>query len=165
MDAPMNKAKLLELLAASRAAWEAALAPIPPDRLGEPKAIDNWAIKDHIAHLTNYEGWFADRIDEMLHGIHYTPVPMDAMPFEERNQVVYELHRNDPLEAVLAASKAAHEKLMKGVAAQTEEFLTQPQTFEGAPGPMIVWEMLRGDVYEHYDEHAAWIRAWWAAQS
>jgi len=66
---------------------------------------------------------------------------------------------------VLAESRAAHEKLMQGVAAQSEAFLIQPQTFEGAPGPSLVWQMLEGDVYGHYPDHIGWIKQWWATQS
>jgi Protein of unknown function (DUF1706) len=164
MDEEMNKAKLLEILRTTRAEWDSALTAIPKELLSKPNTLDAWAIKDHITHLTNYEGWFADRIDEALHGIVYHPVAMDAMPFEERNKVVYEMHRNDPLDEVLAKSKAAHEKLLKGVEAQSDDFLLKPQMFEGVPHPMIIWEMLRGDVYGHYAEHIDWIKNWWAEQ-
>ncbi len=164
MDAPMTKAKLLEVLQTNRAELEALLAEIPRDRLSEPKAIDDWAIKDHLAHLTYHEAWYADRIDEALHGIAYKPTPIDAMTYEERNPIVYERHKADPLNQVLTAWEAAHAKLMQAVAAQSEEFLTTPQVFEGAPGPMIVWQMLRGDVYDHYQEHIMWIRGWWQKQ-
>jgi hypothetical protein len=44
--------------------------------------------------------------------------------------------------------------------AHTEEFLTQPQHFEGMPEPLEVWRMLQGDVYDHSREHAQVIRLW-----
>lgn len=164
MDAPMTKAKLLELLQTNRAELDALIAEIPVERLSEPNVIDGWAIKDHLTHLTYYEAWLADRIAEVLQGISYKPTAMDAMTYQERNPIVYEQHRNDSTDQVLAAWKAAHAKLMQGVTAQSEEFLTTPQVFEGAPGPMLVWQMLEGDVYGHYQEHIGWIRGWWAKQ-
>jgi hypothetical protein len=41
--------------------------------------------------------------------------------------------------------------------------LTTPQHFEGAPGPVLIWQMLRGDVYDHYPQHIPAIRQWLAA--
>jgi hypothetical protein len=43
--------------------------------------------------------------------------------------------------------------------------LIEPQRFEGAPGPVTIWQMLRGDVYEHYGEHALTIKHWLAAHN
>jgi hypothetical protein len=82
---------------------------------------------------------------------------------EARNDVVHQQMKNQSLADVLAASRQAFEKLLAGVEAQPEAFLIESQHFEGAPGPMLVWEMLRGDVYEHYALHVPSIKNWLAA--
>jgi len=85
---------------------------------------------------------------------------LDRMSVEEQNAVIYDQHRDEPLAEVLAESRAAHEKLLQGVAAQTEAFLTQPQTIEGASGPSLVWQMLESDVYGHYPDHIGSVKQW-----
>jgi hypothetical protein len=46
------------------------------------------------------------------------------------------------------------------VQAHAEEFLIEPQQFEGVAEPLTVWKLLRGDVYEHYGEHVASVKNW-----
>jgi uncharacterized protein (TIGR03083 family) len=159
MDTPMTKTHLLETLRSKRAEWDALLAQVPADRMTEPGVAGEWSVKDIIAHLTYYERWFADRLHEQLRGEVYHPTELDSMG-EARNDVIYEQIKNQSLADVLAASRQAFEKLLAGVEAQPEAFLIEPQTFEGAPGPMLVWEMLRGDVYEHYAMHIPSIKNW-----
>src|SRR5262249_24745778 len=112
MDELMTKAELLNLLQKSWTEWETLLDEFPPDQMTLPGAACEWSVKDNIAHLTHYTRCYADRIDEALHGIHYTPTPMDMLPYEERNDIIYEQHRSQPLAEVLAEARAAHEKLM-----------------------------------------------------
>lgn len=165
MTEEMTKAKLLDLLRIARAEWDTFLAQIPLGRMTEPGVGGPWSVKDNIAHMTHFERWYADRIDEALHGIRYTFTPFDRMSVEEQNAVIYDQHRDQPLAEVLAESRAAYEELVQAVAAQSEAFLTQPQTFEGAPGPSLIWQLLESDVYGHYPDHIGPIKQWWATQS
>lgn len=166
MTEEMTKAQLLDLLRTARAEWDALLAQIPPDQMSQPGVAGPWSVKDNIAHMTHFERWHADRIDEALHGVRYTTTPFDRLSVEEQNTVIYDQHRDQPLADVLAESRAAYEKLMQAVAAQSEAFLiSQPHPFEGLPGPSLVWQMLEGDVYGHYPDHMIGIKQWWAAES
>jgi uncharacterized damage-inducible protein DinB len=165
MTEEMTKAKLLDLLRIARAEWDTFLAQIPLGRMTEPGVGGPWSVKDNIAHMTHFERWYADRIDEALHGIRYTFTPFDRMSVEEQNAVIYDQHRDQPLAEVLAESRAAYEELVQAVAAQSAAFLTQPQTFEGAPGPSLIWQLLESDVYGHYPDHIGPINQWWATQS
>jgi hypothetical protein len=165
MDSEMTKARLLELLRAKRAEWDAAIAEVPMDRMTEPGAAGHWSVKDIIAHLTYHERWYADRMQEVLRGEAYKPTELDAMHWEQRNPIIYERHRDQPLPDVLAESRQAFERLIEGAQALSEAFLTEPQAFEGAPGPVRIWQMLRGDVYEHYGQHIPSIRDWLEKQT
>jgi uncharacterized damage-inducible protein DinB len=166
MTQEMTKAKLLDLLRTARAEWDAFLAQIPPEKMISPGVGGPWSVKDNIAHMTHFERWYADRIDEALHGVRYTPTSFDWMSVEEQNTVIYDQHRDQPLPEVLAESKAAHGNLIQAVTAQSEAFLTQPRPFfEGAPGPALVWQKLEDDVYGHYPDHIGPMKQWWATQS
>jgi|SRR5690606_1283611 uncharacterized damage-inducible protein DinB len=162
MEESMTKARLLELLRTSRAEWDALLAQIPERWMTEPGAAGYWSVKDVIAHLTYHERWYADRLEEQLRGERYTPQPIDLMPFDERNEIVYQQNRDRSLADVLAESRLAFQRLIEGVEAHTEAFLTEPHEFEGAPGPVLIWQMLRGDVYNHYPQHIPSVREWLA---
>jgi hypothetical protein len=163
MDDQMTKARLLEILRAKRAAWDALLARVPAARMTEPGVAGEWSVKDIIAHLTHYTRWLGDRMHEQLRGESYNPNAMDAMHWEERNPLVFAQNRDRPLAAILAEDKAAFQRLLAAVEAHSEAFLVEPQHFEGAPGPVRVWQMLRGDVYDHYGEHIPSIEHWLAA--
>jgi uncharacterized protein (TIGR03083 family) len=162
MDEPMTKSRLLEILQAKRAELDALLAQVPRERMAIPGAAGHWSVKDIIAHLTYYERWLADRLHEQLRGESYTPTELDFMG-DARNDVFYEQARDKPLDQVLADSRQAFQDLLTGVDAHNQAFLIEPQQFEGAPAPMIVWHLLRGDVYEHYAMHMPSIEQWIAA--
>lgn len=161
----MTKAKLLELLCSKRAEWDAVIAQVPQERMTEPGAAGDWSVKDIVAHLTYHERWYADRMHEVLRGEAYKPAELDMMHWEQRNPIIYERYKDQPLEVVLSDSRQAFDRLIEGVQAHSEAFLTEPQTFEGAPGPVIIWQMLRGDVYEHYGQHIPSVTEWLAAQT
>jgi uncharacterized protein (TIGR03083 family) len=156
----MTKAKLIETLRAKRAEWDAVLAEVPEDQMTEPGVAGEWSVKDMITHLTHYERWFADRLHEYLRGESYTPTEMDRMDFDERNDRIFQQNRNRPLPEVLAESRQVFQRLLEGVQAHAEEFLIEPQQFEGVAEPLTVWKLLRGDVYEHYGEHVASVKNW-----
>jgi hypothetical protein len=164
MNEEMNKAKLIETLQTKRAEWDAAIAEVPTAALTEPGVAGHWSVKDIVTHMNHYEGWIAERMQEILRGELYTPVAMDMMPFEERNDLIYEQNRGRPAEEVMAESRAGFRKLMDGVQRHSEEFLIEPQTFEGTPEPITVWKFLRSEVYEHYSEHIPSIKNWLASR-
>lgn len=164
MDETMTKAKLIETLKAKRALWEAAIAKVPVNRMTQGQVAGYWSVKDLIAHLGSYERWYADRLHENLNGIVYTPQNIDMMDHDARNNVYYHRHKDQSLAEVREFEQQAFDDLMRGVEANSEAFLTEPQVFQGAPGPMLVWQMLRGDVYDHYDLHIPQIEAWAARQ-
>ena len=160
MDNGMTKTELLDTLRARRAEWDAVLAEVLRERMTEPGVAGEWSAKDVVAHLTSYMGWYADRLHENLRGEVYLPTEEDMMHWDERNARFYQRNRDRPLDEVLAESAAVFDRLLAGVEAQSEAFLIEPQQFEGAPGPVRIWQMLRGDVYDHYREHATAIRTW-----
>jgi hypothetical protein len=158
MDEPMTKPRLLELLRTKRAEWDAALAQVAESEMTQARAVGDWSIKDIVAHINYHEHWYADRLHEQFRGEVYTPTELDMMPFEERNQRIYLEYRDTSLDEVLAESRQAFQKLVEGVEAHDEAFLIEPQQFGGPP--VTIWQMLRGDVYEHYGQHIPSIKSW-----
>jgi uncharacterized protein (TIGR03083 family) len=160
MDDHMTKARLLAELRAARSEWDALMAAVPEERMTEPGAAGDWSVKDVIAHLTSYDRWFV-RASEAHFRSELPPLDgTEGMSFEERNQFLYRQAQQRPLAEVLAESHEVFQRLLEVVEAHTEEFLTQPQQFEGVPEPILVWKILQGDGYAHYRDHMPSIRAW-----
>ena len=160
MDDRMSKPELLAMLRSKRAEWDALLAEVPPAQMVEPGVAGEWSVKDIVAHLTYHERWYADRLHESRRGETYLPTEMGCMDFDERNDRIFQQNRNRPLSDVLAESRQVFQRLVEAVQAHSEAFLIEPQRFEGAPGPVMVWKLLRGDVYDHYGQHAPSIKDW-----
>lgn len=160
MAAPMTKLALIDLLKARRYEFDAAIASIAEASMAEAGAAGHWSVKDIIAHLTYYEGWMADRLQEQLEGKSYTPTQLDKMHWEPRNTIIYEQNKSRTLDDVLTSSKETFIRLVAAVEAHDETFLFEPQTFEGAPSQVIPAEMLRSEVYDHYPQHIPSLITW-----
>src|SRR5262245_44531861 len=156
----MTKAQLLAELRAARAEWDALMAEVGEERMTEPGAAGDWSVKDVIAHLTSFDRWFVHASEAHFRGELPPPDGGEGMSFEERNQFFYRQAQHRPLAEVLTESREMSRRLLEMMEAHSEEFLTQPQQFEGAPGPVLVWKLLEGDVYGHYRDHMRSIRAW-----
>ncbi len=156
----ITKAQLLENLQSKRAEWDAALASVPESRMNEPNVAGYWSVKDLIAHLTYFEKWLANRLHEHLHGQNYVMQPIDTMPDDERNEIIYQANRNRPLADILAESRLSYQRLLEGLRAHSEAFLIEPQQFEGIPFPVVIWHQLRGNIYDHYGQHIPSIKTW-----
>ncbi len=162
MEQQITKAGLLHELRAARAEWDALMAEVGADRITEPGAAGDWSVKDVMAHLTSYSRWFVSASEAHFRGELPPLDGTEGMDFEQRNQVWHQQTRNRPLGDIQAESQQVFGRLLEVVEAHSEEFLTQPQQFEGLPEPLLVWKMLEGDGYEHYREHMRSIRAWLA---
>lgn len=159
----VTKPALLRLLKERRAEIDAAVDEIDEASMMQEGAAGYWSVKDIIAHLTYYEGWMADRMEEALRGETYYPSELDMMHYEPRNTRIYEQTKDLPLADVLANSKAVFARLVAITEAHDEAFLTTQQQFEGLPAPIIVADMLRSEVYDHYPQHVPSLKSWAAA--
>ncbi|MDQ2998204.1 MAG: ClbS/DfsB family four-helix bundle protein [Chloroflexota bacterium] len=138
------------------------LAEVGEGCMTQPGAAGDWSVKDVMAHLTSYSRWFVNASEAHFRGELPPLDGTEGMDFEQRNLFWYQQTRELSLAEVQAESQRVFSRLLEVVEAHSEEFLTQPQQFEGVPGPLLVWKMLEGDGYEHYREHMRSIRAWLA---
>ena len=162
MDKQITKASLLHELRAARAEWDELLAEVGEERMTEPGAAGDWSVKDVMAHLSSYDRWFVQASEAHFRGEMPPLDGTESMDFEQRNLFRHQQTRDHLLAHVQAESQRVFDRLLEVVEAHSEEFLTQPQQFEGAPGPLLVWKMIEGDGYEHYRDHMRSIRAWLA---
>jgi hypothetical protein len=167
---PQDKASLLRRIDETRARYEAALAAIS-DPLA-PLRADGWSAKDIAGHVAVWERRLTRDIEARLRGETlerpepgYTWEQMDALNVSDM-----EASRALPLAAVMAESRAAFAAARALVASLSEERLFTPGVFPDAEtdptdltdstdptDPLALW--VRGDMWEHYEEHAADLEA------
>jgi uncharacterized protein (TIGR03083 family) len=160
VESRLTKDGLVTALRERRAELDALLEGVPPDAACKPGDAGGWSVKDVVVHLAWHEGWFADRLREALRGEAYRPGELDRMGFDERNELLRRRDRDRPWEEVLVGSREGFRRLVEGLEVQPEAFLVEPQRFEGAEEPVVVGELLRSNVVDHYGEHLPQLRAW-----
>jgi hypothetical protein len=162
----LKQTELLEQMRAARADFEAALARIPLERQGEPGAAGEWSAKDVLAHVMAYDRWTAAQLTALKRGTPATPrelydmdeAPRVSEPFnvDVMNEMIYDYHRDIPLDEVRAAADQAFARFLAAVEALSDNELAAPHDFTGG---RPLWTVVPGQSFEHYREHAAALRA------
>jgi uncharacterized protein (TIGR03083 family) len=158
----MTKAKILSELRAARADWKALLIEVGEARMTEPGAAGTWSVKDVLAHLSGYARWFVNASEAHFRGENPPTDGTEGMDEETLNQHFYNQSKDKPLAEILAEWRRVSDRLVEVVERHEEAFLIEPQKFPGAPEPVLVWEILKGDNYGHAREHAQAVREWLA---
>lgn len=161
-----DKGRLIKSLHAQRFMLEVALEPIAPDEWLITGVMEDWTLKDMIAHITAWDlrgtQWIlAAGRDEMPH----MPLPdrswadLDAI-----NAETYLVWRDRPLVEVQQSFMESFPPLDAACQALSEAQVARHITFhngheiEAMPvGRLIAWR------YRHYRTHTAQIKAWWEA--
>ena len=164
MSEPQNKDELLVRLRAERDAWDQLLLQIPRERLSDVGVTEQWAVRDLVAHLTAWESrpiaWLTAARDG---GRPQPPAwPRDRSE-DETNAWIYNAARARSLDEVLAESCAVSQQLIALVEKTPEGVLTDNARFAWLEGKSLL-EVIGGNTYEHYGEHAEQARAWWRRQ-
>jgi uncharacterized damage-inducible protein DinB len=153
-----------EVLAHVERGWhelESIVAGLDAEGLSLHRAPDGWAIKDHLVHVAAWEHWLIalfERRDKLAAmGAGTAAKQIDAV-----NEVVYNNHRDDPVDEAMRYYRDAHSKLMDVLRKQTTEDFERPyKAFFDAGAetdeqPVLV--AVAANTYDHYAEHVQWIR-------
>lgn len=136
-------------LASIETSWQsflAALDGIPEDRMTEPGAVGEWSVKDVFGHIAFWEGMAIEAVERRVAGEPDRKVDVQAL-----NDAEAEARRDVPLGAARDEMIRTHERLL----ATARSIVDRDPTLVAT-----VYDSLKDDTYEHYDEHAADIRAW-----
>ena len=127
MAAPKNKAQLLAETEMERDALAAMLGSMSRQQLLWAGAY-GWSAKDFAAHLAEWERMFFGWYDAGLRG-EDPPVPAEGYTWateHELNQAIYERHRDEQLEHVLADWRDTSRRLLLGINGISEADLFTP---------------------------------------
>jgi hypothetical protein len=140
-------AKLLQRLDAAWAAFEASYAGLTDAQMTEPGVVEDWSVKDIIAHISTWEEEAQKHLPLIMEGgrpPRYVSVGgIDAFNAQQK--------RNLPLAEVLRQRDDIHHRLVDFV--------------RNAPGDHFAGDTrarrrLRLDTYSHYPIHTEAIRTW-----
>jgi len=150
--------RVKDLLEAVTAAWkeyETTLERIPAEKLTTAGATTAWSIKDVIIHIA----WHENEIVRMIeHRSLADSSSWWALPTDERNTQIYELHKDRPAEDILARAKKTHTKLMEALRTLDNEDLNDPRRFKEMPSDWKPWRIIAQNTYEHVFQHLPGIR-------
>ncbi len=118
---------------------------IPAERLEEPGVSGEWSVKDLIAHVAFWDAQAMEKIHRRAAG-----EPVRTVDWQAMNDREAAASRSRSLDDLRAELHQAHRQLLDVLGTLPP---TDPMTAD-------VCSFVPDDTYEHYDEHAAEIRAW-----
>jgi uncharacterized protein (TIGR03083 family) len=142
--------RLLKRLDAAWAALRESYAGVPDSQLVEPGVVDDWSVKDVVAHVTTWEEEALKHLPLIIAG---GRPPRYAVQggIDAFNARATEDGRRMSLAEVLRRRDETHARLLDFIRSQPEgTFGSQARARR----------RLRVDTYGHYPEHTAAIRAW-----
>jgi hypothetical protein len=160
MSDRLTTAQLLEVMHAARSNWEALLAEAGEARLTEPGVVGDWSLKDIIAHITYFETWAADNVIAIRRGEPRPQAEYKGLQVDEENALIYERLRTKPLAQVLQESRISFQRSVDAVQGLRDEDLYDPEYTRASGADWAVFDLIEGDTFEHYNEHAISVRAW-----
>lgn len=156
----MKKSELIERLQVSRQELERLLRGLDDGQMVEPGVMDDWSIKDILAHVSRWEGETVTMLFELKQGQKPTRARIKNM--EDVDRVNAEWHEEDkdrPLDLVLSDFRGLRKQTIRRVEKFTEAELNDPDLHPSLRGePLHRWIAI--DTYEHEAEHAGHIKKW-----
>jgi hypothetical protein len=159
-----TKQELLDEIAQGWAEINQFLDDLSQEQWTQVKNPDGWAVKDHVAHLSAWE-------NSVIYLLTSKPrheglgVPEDiylSHDFDKINDVIFQNHKDVPLEQVRSESQRIHADYVKHIEARSEEELKLPyrhflpdEPGEGDGPPVVAF--VYSDGAPHYREHQQWM--------
>ncbi|HLZ21435.1 MAG TPA: DinB family protein [Ktedonobacterales bacterium] len=160
-EGPMTSTRLVGILQAERAKWNALLAQIGPDRMEEPGVEGTWSAKEIVAHLTWYEGRIVEGARQVMGTGTFTRPQggLTGLGMDERNARIAEESRARSVSDVLAEADQVFGQVVSLVAAVPQDVLNDSHLL-GLPNDLVPWMAVANNSYAHYREHEQAIQAW-----
>ena len=161
MEEQMSKSKLLQEIQGERQRLEKTLAMVNEEQMLIPGVIDEWTVKDILAHITVWEQRMVRWLGEAMSGeeAHMLPDGMTWDDLDDWNEKTYQEHLHRPVEQVLADYELSYPQALKAAKEVPEQDLIDPNRFDWREGDPL-WVMVAANTFWHYTEHEKSIKAW-----
>src|SRR5256886_13892862 len=146
----MEKQRLLKQLEKAWTAIEESYAGMSDSQLTEPGVMDNWSVKDILAHVTTWEEEALKYLPLILTG-GKPPRYSRYGGIDAFNAQMAEQKRGLAPSDVQRQLDETHRRLLDYIRSMPEEHFTRETRFR---------HRLRLDTYSHYPQHARAIRQW-----
>lgn len=147
-----SKEELFEAIHSTRYNLEKKFSQLTHDEMIWPGSMNDWSVKDILAHLVDWEQRFVQWYQAGLHGeIPETPAPgMTWRDLPKLNQQGYERHRTQPLEDVLDDFQNSYIEVIKLIEGMSEEeiFTDGFYSWTGSSN-LLTW--IAANTYKHYN--------------
>src|SRR5258708_20328720 len=146
----MDKQQLLKQLEKAWTAIKESYAGLSDSQMTEPGVMDNWSVKDILAHVTTWEEEALKYLPLIITGGR-PPRYIQSGGIDAFNAQMTEQKRGLALSDVLRQLDETHRRLIDYIQSVPEEHITRETRFRHS---------LRLDYYTHYPEHPNAIREW-----
>jgi len=157
---PRTKAELLERVRRSRVALEDEIRGLTSGQLSTPGPEAGWAIKDHFAHLAEWEGMLM----AILHGrpgyegLRVGPATYQSADIDTMNAILFERNRARPADEVLAIARRSFEQVLETLEDLDDQDLAEPYTPSDPDETRRKIDEIADNTYRHYEKHRAEVR-------
>jgi uncharacterized protein (TIGR03083 family) len=153
----MKQPELLTRLKESRARLEAALAGLTEAQFIMPGAMDDWTVKDLLAHLTAWEVELVTLVGRWQLGQSPNPLPDDDKTVARLNARWRAAYKDRPLDRVLADWRAVRQQTLRQVERLSDADLNAPRKW--LKGETLA-DTIKSETFEHEAEHLAHLLDW-----
>ncbi|HEY7834343.1 MAG TPA: DinB family protein [Ktedonobacterales bacterium] len=159
---PQRRSELIARIQESRAALDALIGALAPEQTAAPGPDGGWSVKDHLAHMAAWQCVAYLRVIGHMDHEHEVfgmdPVRYEATDADGLNAAVYQSCKDRTLAEVRATFEQAYQQVLGALAQLHSEDLQRPVD-PAQPHLGTLVANVAGNTYEHFEEHAAWIRA------
>ena len=147
-----TKAELLESIHTTREKLEKKFSKLTPTQMEWPGSMNEWSVKDILAHLVDWEQRFISWYKTGLQGkVPETPAPgMNWRDLPKLNQQGYERHKDDPLEEVLDQFEKSYNEILALVKGMTPQEIFEPYYYPWT-GKSALLSWIVANTSSHYD--------------
>lgn len=142
------------LMATMTRNWDALLASfdgLTEDEMMQPGVVEEWSVKDILAHITTWEEEALHHLPGIVEGRKPPTYASQYGGLNAFNAVKFEENGRRSLAEVLDRLHATHAQLLAYLETVPDELLSSKERFRNR---------LKWDTYTHYSMHAKHIREW-----
>lgn len=147
-----TKQELLESIRTTHAQLEKKYSQLTPEQMIWPGSMENWSVKDILAHLVDWEQRFIGWYEEGSQGrVPETPAPgMNWRDLPKLNQGGYIRHKDETLEDVLDQYENSYQEILALIENMTEQEIFDIGVYEWT-GKSSLLSWIVANTSSHYN--------------